>query len=89
MQLLEGETVGDYITRLERRLKELEPAEGFTIQEWHIAQVFAFLLWRPEEERDLPAWDELLTAYEKRFSGPVKKFADYMGWKMRPKEPTT
>jgi hypothetical protein len=83
--LREGETVGDYVSRLERRLAEIEPPEGFTIQEWHVGQVFTYLLWRPEHERDLPAWDGLLSSYEKRFPEQVKKFADYMGWKMKPK----
>lgn len=84
MQLREGESVGDYITRLERRLKELEPAEGFTIQEWHIGQVYAFLLWRDtdafSDQEGTKKWSDLLEAYEVRFPEPVKKFADYMGW---------
>lgn len=83
MQLRDGETVGDYISRLEARVKELEPPEGFTVQEWHIAQVFAYLLWRPERKEELSEWDALRSAFEKRFRAPTQKFADYMGWKKR------
>ena len=84
MQLREGESVGDYISRLEKRVKELEPAEGFTVQEWHIGQVFTYLLWRrPEDDADIAAWDSLLSAYERRFPEPVAKFAKYMDWPMR------
>jgi len=32
MNLMEGETVGDYVSRLERRLNDLEPPEGFTVK---------------------------------------------------------
>ena len=86
MKLLEGETVGDYVSRLERRLKEIEPPEGFTIQEWHVGQVFAYLLWPRDDEKDLPARDAMLTAYRKRFPEQVQKFADHMGWKMKPRD---
>jgi len=84
-QLRDGETVGDYVTRLEKRLKEIEPPEGFTIQEWHVGQVFAYLLWRPEREEDLAEWDAMLVAFEKRFPEQVAKFGAYMGWPMRKK----
>lgn len=78
------ETVGDYVSRLERRVKELEPPEGFTIQEWHIGQVYAYLLWVDEAERDASEarqrWLDRLTMFEGRFPEATKKFSDYMGW---------
>ena len=81
IKLREGETVGDYVSRLEKRLSELEPPETFTIQEWHIGQVYCYLLWRDKDGDDsLPEWSVLLTAYEKRFPEQTKKFARYMGW---------
>lgn len=80
MQLREGETVGEYVVRLERRLQELEPPEGFTIQEWHIAQVYAFLSWPPDTEPELAAWRDLATAFRARFPEQTKKFVVYMGW---------
>ena len=89
MQLREGETVGEYVSRLEARLKELEPPEGFTIQDWHVGQVYVYLLWRDDVVRkadDLAAlqkWDDRITMFEERFPEQVKKFADYMGWGTR------
>ena len=82
MRLREGETVGEYVSRLEARLKELEPPEGFTIQEWHVGQVYAYMLWRDTDERETttPKWSERIGMYEARFPEQVKKFADYMGW---------
>lgn len=90
MQLRDGESVGDYISRLERRVSELEPPEGFTIQEWHIGQVYAYLLWRDDgvREGDMDAirkWSDLIGSFEDRFADATKKFADYMGWN-KPKE---
>lgn len=80
----EGETVGDYVSRLERRVKELEPPEGFTIQEWHIGQVYAFLLWRNDDDKDSPEkWSARLTMFEERFPEATKKFAGYMDWGRR------
>ena len=84
MQLREGETVGDYVSRLEARLRELEPPEGFTIQEWHVGQVYCYMLWMEEDVREggeaMRKWHERLTMFENRFSAQCKKFADYMGW---------
>jgi hypothetical protein len=80
----EGETVGDYVSRLERRVKELEPAEGFTVQEWHVGQVYAYMLWRDDNVRDdidaAKWWSDGLTMFEERFPEQTKKFAAYMGW---------
>jgi hypothetical protein len=80
----EGETVGDYVSRLERRVKELEPAEGFTVQEWHVGQVYAYMLWRDDNVRDdidaAKRWSDGLTMFEERFPEQTKKFAAYMGW---------
>lgn len=83
MQLKAGETVGEYVSRLEARLKELEPPEGFTVQEWHVGQVYVYLLWRDTDEPDAATqkWSDRLAMYEERFPAQVKKFADYMGWK--------
>jgi hypothetical protein len=93
MELREGETVGDYVMRLERRLQELEPPEGFTIQEWHVGQVYTYLLWRDtdafEDEAGTKEWSSMLSAFEARFHGQVKKFADYMGWNKKQKEEPT
>lgn len=85
MQLREGESVGDYISRLEQRLRQLEPPEGFTVQEWHIGQVYAFMLWRDDDVRKgneaaLQRWSDGIDMFEKRFPEATKKFADYMGW---------
>jgi hypothetical protein len=87
----EGETVGDYVSRLEHRVKELEPPEGFTIQEWHVGQVYCYLLWMPDEVREagrvnaqaevVRKWSDSIAMFEERFPEQVKKFADYMGWK--------
>jgi hypothetical protein len=85
----EGETVGDYVSRLERRVKELEPAEGFTIQEWHIGQVYSYLLWKNKDDlaADSPQqWSDRLTMFEERFPEATKKFADYMDWGKRKQE---
>ena len=89
MQLLDGESIGEYVVRLERRLKELEPPEGFTIQEWHVGQVYTYLLWMDEgvRENDSDAaqkWRDRLTMFEDRFPEQVSKFAAYMGWEKRP-----
>ena len=78
MQLREGETIGEYVMRLEKRLQELEPPEGFTIQEWHVGQVYAYIL-RPQEG-DEDALRDLRAAFEWRFPEQTKKFAAYMGW---------
>lgn len=86
MQLREGETVGEYVVRLEARLRELEPPDGFTVQEWHIGQVYTYLLWRDGSVRaafDVDAkkvWSDRLAMFEERFPEQVKKFCDYMGW---------
>lgn len=85
MQLRDGETIGEYVMRIERRLKELEPPDGFTIQEWHIGQVYAYLLWRDPlitdgDEAARLKWSGLIGAFEERFPDKVKKFSDYMGW---------
>ena len=93
MQLREGETVGDYISRLEARVKELEPPEGFTVQEWHVGQVYVYLLWLDDEVRSaarsavpndaVQKWRDRLTMFEDRFPEQVAKFANYMGWLSR------
>ena len=80
MQISDGETVGDYVTRIEQRLKELEPPDGFTVQEWHVGQVYTYVLWPPNRDEDLPAHRDLRAAFERRFPGQTKKFAAYMGW---------
>ena len=84
MQLREGESVGDYIIRLEQRVKELEPPEGFTIQEWHVGQVYTYILWRPRnvpyDQEATTSWSSNIEMFEKRFPEQTKKFADYMGW---------
>lgn len=90
LQLQEGESIGDYVSRLERRLKELEPPEGFTIQEWHVGQVYSYLLWMPDDVRKaaqtdagsetVRKWSDRLVLFEERFPSQVKKFSDYMGW---------
>jgi hypothetical protein len=83
LELKDGETVGEYVNRLERRLKELEPPDNFTIQEWHVGQVYAYLLWRDDEDKEPGAaqrWSDRLTMFEERFPEQTKKFADYMGW---------
>lgn len=85
MQLREGESVGDYIVRLEQRVQQLEPPEGFTIQEWHIGQVYAFMLWRDDDvlegnEAALQRWSDGIDMFKQRFPAQTKKFADYMGW---------
>jgi len=82
----EGETVGAYVTRLEQRVKELEPPEGFTIQEWHVGQVYVYLLWRDDNVRTggteaIQKWSDGITMFEERFPEQTQKFADYMGWK--------
>ncbi len=81
----ETETVGEYVARLEARVRELEPPEGFTIQEWHIGQVYAYLLWRDAEAGEgttegLKKWSDRLAMFEERFPAQTKKFAAYMGW---------
>lgn len=83
MQLCEGESVGDYVSRLERRVKELEPPDGFTVQEWHVGQVYAFLLWPPKGEAERQKWVNSVTMFEDRFPDQTKKFATYMGWSKR------
>lgn len=86
MHLREGETVGEYVVRLEARLRELEPPDGFTVQEWHVGQVYSYLLWRDKNVRDaddvdaLKAWSDRIAMFEDRFPEQVKKFAGYMGW---------
>lgn len=85
MDIREGESVGDYISRLEQRVRELEPPEGFTLQEWHIGQVYTYLLWRDDKMRSgdpdaIKAWGDRVIMFEDRFAEPVKKFASYMGW---------
>ena len=85
MQVKEDETVGEYVTRLEARLRALEPPEGFTIQEWHVGQVYVYLLWRDDAARSgepeaLKRWGERIAMFEDRFPEQVKKFTDYMGW---------
>ncbi len=79
MKLVAGESIGEYVTRLEQRVKELEPPEGFTTQEWHVGQVYTYLLWRQAGD-DMHKWHNMLQAYEARFPEHTKKFADYMGW---------
>lgn len=85
MQLRDGETVGEYIMRLENRLKELEPPDGFTVQEWHVGQVYAYLLWLDDsvqafDEAAIKKWRDRLAMFEERFASQVTKFKDYMGW---------
>jgi hypothetical protein len=93
MELREGETVGDYVQRLEQRLALLEPPKGFTPQEWYVGQVYTYLLWRDPDVRDgdteaMKKWSDNLIAYEDRFQEPVKKFSAYMGWDKRDEKPT-
>ncbi len=87
LKLRDGETVGEYVVRLEKRVKELEPPEGFTPQEWHIGQVYAYLLWRNTDERAggdaMQRWSDGLAMFEARFPEATQKFADYMGWKKK------
>lgn len=88
MKLQDGETIGDYLSRLERRVAELEPPEGFTVQEWCVGQVYAYILWIPDDVRRVGAgasqaqdkWLNEVEVFEKRFPEQTKKFADYMGW---------
>lgn len=85
-KLRDGESVGEYVKRLEDRVKELEPPEGFTVQEWHVGQTFAFLLWPAEYGADREEHDKLLLAFRKRFPEQVEKFAAYMGWPLKPRQ---
>ena len=87
LRLREGETVGEYVSRLEARLRALEPPEGFTVQEWHVGQVFAYLCWCwPSDCRSKEESDALLVAFRKRFPEQVDKFAAYMDWKLKPRQ---
>lgn len=85
LNLREGETVGQYIVRLEHRLAELEPPKEFTVQEWHIGQVYCFVLWRGDGVRSgdadaIKKWGDLVIMYEDRFPEVIAKFKAYMGW---------
>lgn len=88
VDIQKGESIGDYVSRLERRVKELEPPEGFTIQEWHVGQVYTYLLGRgapylPEDEAAMKKWSDRVIDFEDRFPDQVKKFKQYMGWETK------